>query len=149
MVRSSIPSTVKDRRWRIDCGNTIDSNCQVCNIDISYTNCHVAHVISVKNGGNNNINNLRITCMSCNLSMSTMNLNEFKELYFDKKQTSHDCDIFKELYFDKKQTSHDCDIFNGVFWDIPTNQTNRVSHRFIGFRNNPFINFIIATHLTH
>jgi hypothetical protein len=135
MVRSTIPSSVKDRRWRIDCGNTIDSNCQVCSIGISYTNCHVAHVISVKNGGNNNINNLRITCMSCNLSMSTMNLNEFKKLYFDKKQTSHECDIF-----------------NGSFWDIPkkqSNQINNVLHGFVGFRNNPFIDFIVTTHLTH
>ena len=86
MKRSGIPATVKDTVWRRCCGSNLDGVCFICNSQITYNNCHVAHIIPVKLGGSNNVDNLRITCMSCNLSMGTQNLLKFKQKYFEYKK---------------------------------------------------------------
>lgn len=81
MSRKSIPAKVKELVWRRDCNNSLDGKCYVCESPISYNNCHMAHVIPVVKGGTNAVNNLHATCQSCNLSMGSMNLHEFKNTY--------------------------------------------------------------------
>jgi 5-methylcytosine-specific restriction endonuclease McrA len=56
--------------------------CFVCSCSVNIENFHTGHIISVKNGGTDNINNLRVVCSLCNLSMGTKNLDEFKNKYF-------------------------------------------------------------------
>ena len=83
-TRKSIPSTVKDALWRRECGDKLDGKCTVCEQPIAYNNCHIAHILALKNGGTDNIGNLTISCQSCNLSMGTDNLHDFRNRYFKK-----------------------------------------------------------------
>ena len=53
--------------------------CYVCGkSEIKATNFECAHVISVYNGGEDTLENLRPACSTCNLSMGTEDLEEFK-----------------------------------------------------------------------
>ena len=80
--RKNIPKTVRDSLWNKFFFEELNGNCSVCNVKINYHNFHAGHIISVKDGGTNNINNLEPLCSSCNLSMGTQNLHEFKNKYF-------------------------------------------------------------------
>ena len=51
-------------------------------IEISQMNFICGHVVSEFNGGKITIENLRPICVSCNLSMGTMDMNKFKMNYF-------------------------------------------------------------------
>jgi 5-methylcytosine-specific restriction endonuclease McrA len=48
---------------------------------VSNTNFEVGHVISEKNGGTHEINNLRPICFACNHSMGTENMIDFVVKY--------------------------------------------------------------------
>ena len=39
---------------------------------------HAGHIIAHANGGRDNVENLRPVCISCNLSMGTENMDDFK-----------------------------------------------------------------------
>ena len=80
--RKNIPQTVRNALWTKSFNDNIQGNCYVCNGNISYHTFHAGHKISVKMGGNNNINNLEVLCPSCNLSMGSQDLEEFKKVYF-------------------------------------------------------------------
>ena len=57
------------------------AKCTVCNteeINILSSSWHVAHITADANGGSREIKNLTPTCISCNLTMKTSNLIEFK-----------------------------------------------------------------------
>ena len=62
--------------------NNIDGKCYVCNKHIDICNFHVGHIISVFDGGANNIDNLEPICAGCNLSMGKENLHFYKEKYY-------------------------------------------------------------------
>jgi 5-methylcytosine-specific restriction endonuclease McrA len=49
--------------------------------DITQLSFHAGHVISEKNGGEINVNNLRPICQNCNSSMGTTNMNDYIEKY--------------------------------------------------------------------
>jgi len=80
--RKNIPKTVRDTLWNKNFTEELNGKCFVCNVKITYHNFHAGHIISVKDGGSNNINNLEPLCSSCNLSMGCKNLNDFKSKYF-------------------------------------------------------------------
>jgi hypothetical protein len=44
---------------------------------VQYTNYHCGNIISNKNGGTDNITNLKVLCPLCNMSMSSTDLEEF------------------------------------------------------------------------
>ena len=80
--RKSIPKTVRESLWSKNFGEELNGNCYSCKNRVSYHNFHAGHKISVKHGGDNNINNLEVLCFGCNLSMGPENLEEFKKKYF-------------------------------------------------------------------
>lgn len=80
--RKNIPKTVRDFLWNNHFGESLEGYCYVCKNRITYHTFHAGHIISVKNGGSDNITNLEVICSSCNLSMGSKNLNEFKNKYF-------------------------------------------------------------------
>ena len=83
--RESIPKVVKDRLWDTTFGETAgQGKCEVCGIIINSKRFEAGHVISVYNGGDTTIQNLRCICSTCNKSMGTMNLEVFKKRYFPK-----------------------------------------------------------------
>tara|TARA_A100001015_G_scaffold319696_2_gene443443 strand:- start:618 stop:3101 length:2484 start_codon:yes stop_codon:yes gene_type:complete len=83
--RKKIPKHVRNSVFYKRFGNNIfEGNCFVCSRDINITTFHVGHIVSVSNGGSDNINNLEPICIGCNLSMGTKNLQYYKDTYYKK-----------------------------------------------------------------
>ena len=80
--RKKIPSTVRHKLWALHFDESTIGKCTVCASKIDNANFHAGHIISVKNGGTDNIKNLSPVCACCNLSMGTQNLEDFKKRYF-------------------------------------------------------------------
>jgi len=81
--RKKIPSTVRHKLWTLHFDETTSGKCTVCSNKIDNANFHAGHILSVKNGGTDNIKNLSPVCACCNLSMGTQNLDDFKSKYFE------------------------------------------------------------------
>jgi hypothetical protein len=81
--KKTIPSTVKRLVWNNYIGENIGkSKCYCCKLtDITQLSFHCGHIISEKNGGKVDINNLRPICQNCNSSMGTTNMNDFINKY--------------------------------------------------------------------
>jgi hypothetical protein len=80
--KEKIPATLRNIVWNTYIGNKKIGYCYCCKTEIiSTVNFHCGHVISEKNGGNINIDNLRPICGHCNSSMGIKNMNEFMEKY--------------------------------------------------------------------
>ncbi len=76
--RVSISKILKTQMWKLHIGEIKSSKCFCClKKKITPTNCEAGHIISVKNGGLTNINNLRPICKSCNRSMSDITMFEY------------------------------------------------------------------------
>ena len=84
--RKSIPKAVKNSVWNkyieTDDPKKLIGKCFVgCGCEITIANFEVGHVNAYSNGGSDKVENLRPICSTCNKSMGTMNLLEFKDLY--------------------------------------------------------------------
>jgi 5-methylcytosine-specific restriction endonuclease McrA len=77
--KSAIPKNVRSIIWNHYIGeDIIKHKCLCCKkVTISNTNFEVGHVLSEKNGGTLEINNLRPICFACNHSMGTENMVDF------------------------------------------------------------------------
>jgi len=77
--KQSIPKNVRTIVWNHYIGeDIIKHRCLCCKkVVISNTNFEVGHVLSEKNGGTHEINNLRPICFSCNHSMGAENMIDF------------------------------------------------------------------------
>lgn len=81
--RRALPAAVRDSVWNLYIGEDINKHrCLCCKkVLISNRNFQVGHVQSVRDGGTDEINNLRPICAPCNHSMSTQNMIEFVKKY--------------------------------------------------------------------
>ena len=81
--KQSIPKNVRNIVWNHYIGeDIIKHRCLCCKkVLITNTNFEVGHVLSEKNGGTHEINNLRPICGSCNHSMGIENMVEFVVKY--------------------------------------------------------------------
>jgi uncharacterized coiled-coil protein SlyX len=81
--KKAIPKTLKNKVWNKYIGIEIgQTKCLCCKLtDISQLNFHCGHIISEKDGGELTMENLKPICGSCNLSMATMNMDEFMKKY--------------------------------------------------------------------
>jgi len=81
--RRPLPASVRDSVWNHYIGEDINKHrCFCCKkVLISIRLFHVGHVISVRDGGTDEINNLRPICSPCNHSMGTTNMIEFVKTY--------------------------------------------------------------------
>ena len=85
--RISIPKTVKAQLWKCYFKNKGKGKCYCCDEKIlSLGSWEAGHVIAQKYGGGDEIDNLRPVCSTCNKSMGTMNMDEFKKRYFPVNQ---------------------------------------------------------------
>jgi len=80
--RTQIPAGIRAELWRKffeeetkKC--SLYGVCFFCNCSINYENWHACHIISHKNGGSGQINNLLPGCASCNISMNKKNVNDY------------------------------------------------------------------------
>ncbi len=81
--RKKIPQSARNTLFESKFGNELNKGkCFVCKRDIVKDNFHCGHKISVKNGGTDQISNLECICVSCNLSMGSMNMDEYINRYF-------------------------------------------------------------------
>lgn len=82
--KKNIPKSMRVAVWNTYVGEDIGrTKCGVCRVaDITQLNFHCAHVVAESKGGATTVGNLRPTCAGCNLSMRTMNLNEYQATYF-------------------------------------------------------------------
>lgn len=74
--------TRRQRReiWFVHHGDREVAECYCCNREIlknGRNTWHCAHVVSVKDGGTDDWDNLRVTCPRCNLSMGSGNLYDY------------------------------------------------------------------------
>jgi 5-methylcytosine-specific restriction endonuclease McrA len=78
-----IPSKVRGDVWNTYIGAQMAQHRCICckKVTIKQTEFEVGHVISEKNGGTLEINNLRPICSVCNKSMGCMNMVEFVKTY--------------------------------------------------------------------
>jgi 5-methylcytosine-specific restriction endonuclease McrA len=81
--KQSIPKNVRVIVWNHYISeDIIKHKCLCCKkVTISNTNFEVGHVISEKNNGTHEINNLRPICFACNHSMGTENMIDFVVKY--------------------------------------------------------------------
>ena len=67
--------------WKEHFGRYFDGTC-FCGAHMEFPNFHIAHIIPFCQGGSDNISNLTITCMPCNLAIRDENLvSYYMELY--------------------------------------------------------------------
>lgn len=77
--RKAIPKKVRGESWKIQFGDSIKGACFCCKKDLDvFDDWHAGHIISHFNGGKDIALNLRPICGSCNLSMGTENMDDFK-----------------------------------------------------------------------
>lgn len=85
--RKSIPKTVKDKVWNTYVGKTRGvGQCYCCGSSIDSRNFDCGHIVAAARGGKNVPDNLRPVCSTCNKSMGTQNMDEFKRIYFSKSE---------------------------------------------------------------
>lgn len=81
--RRPLPSSVRDSVWNHYIGEDINKHRCLCCKKVLITNrrFEVGHVISVTDGGTDEINNLRPICSPCNHSMGSKHMVEFVKMY--------------------------------------------------------------------
>jgi len=81
--RRALPASVRDSVWNHYIGEDINKHrCLCCKkVLISNRQFQVGHVVSVKDGGTDEISNLRPICAPCNHSMGSKNMIEFIKSY--------------------------------------------------------------------
>jgi hypothetical protein len=77
--RKSIPKKIRGETWTNHFGTSTKGSCYCCKKVLdAFDDWHAGHIISHSNGGSDTAQNLRPICGSCNLSMGTENIDEFK-----------------------------------------------------------------------
>lgn len=86
IARRAVPRSVRNAMYERDSKDG-RCNCHCCGTQLTLNTFHCGHIVSKHNGGEDNLENLRTICGSCNSSMRTMNLEEFKEKFFTQHST--------------------------------------------------------------
>lgn len=77
--RKAIPKKIRGEAWALAFGDSMKGPCYCCKKELhAFDTWHAGHIISHSNGGKDDVSNLRPTCSSCNLSMGTENMDDFK-----------------------------------------------------------------------
>jgi len=81
--KQTIPKPLKKLVWNKYIGEEIGkTKCLCCKLTyITQLSFHCGHIISEKNGGEMEIDNLKPICQSCNSSMGIQNMDEFIKKY--------------------------------------------------------------------
>lgn len=79
----TIPLTVRNAVWINTAGETEETiKCSCCEAqNITRKDFHCGHVISLKNGGETKIGNLKPICEDCANSLGDMNINDFRKTF--------------------------------------------------------------------
>lgn len=78
--RKKIPASLRVNVWNKRFDRTV-GKCYCCEKEMSVHDFECGHIMSVRNGGKNTIDNLEVVCRTCNLNMGTIDMNLYKELF--------------------------------------------------------------------
>jgi hypothetical protein len=88
--KKSIPKVIREEIWKRYVGDLLNVYCICCNMNIiTAFQFQAGHIISTALGGATTSDNILPICSSCNLSMSTMCMNDFVHDYFPQNETSY------------------------------------------------------------
>ena len=80
--KESIPKTVRNCLWINYFGTSRIGICACCRREpITINNFHASHIHAEREGGKTSLDNMAPCCVQCNLSMGTMNMNDFVTKY--------------------------------------------------------------------
>ena len=91
--RKKFTPTERDEIWS-KFFNGLNSKCFCCQRDLiknDKATWHIAHITSLAKGGTNDMNNLKICCVTCNSTMSSKNMSE----WLIKKISETNKNVFK------------------------------------------------------
>lgn len=77
--KQNIPPFIRSQTWEKYNPNKTKGICPICQKEIEVYNFDCGHIISEKNGGETNVDNLCPICHKCNLSMGSMNFDDYKK----------------------------------------------------------------------
>lgn len=81
-VKKKIPQALRNSVWVTYVGRVYIGKCFCCGTEeISHANFACGHIKSEVNGGLTSLENLRPVCVSCNSSMGTTDMDEFKKTF--------------------------------------------------------------------
>lgn len=84
--RKSPPPQVRARVWTSAFGGAEVGICDCCREKISVEAWECGHVLAAASGGKDTADNLRPVCRTCNRSMGTMHMDEFKKRYYPESE---------------------------------------------------------------
>ena len=115
--RQNVPKKVRNDSWDINIGEDVaKAYCLVCDVSvITSKNFEAGHIISDKNGGNSNIDNILPICGGCNKSMSFENM----DAYIQKRYPNNVSNFINRKYREVVSTNDSVKIA-----DNNTNNTN-------------------------
>lgn len=96
---------LRNALWNESYSGQMEGKCTYCKGTVDNNNFHVGHVISKKNGGSMDMDNLVILCMSCNTSMGSKDFNTY-------------CKETKITPLISKKGKSDDDILSGILEKI-------------------------------
>lgn len=67
------------KKERIEIYNQYDGRCVYCGTKIDIKNMQVDHIVPLRKGGKDDLDNMICACRSCNHYKSTLDLDDFKE----------------------------------------------------------------------
>jgi 5-methylcytosine-specific restriction endonuclease McrA len=80
--KENIPKTVRNCLWINYFGSSRVGVCACCHREpITMNNFHASHIQAEREHGKTSLDNLAPCCVQCNLSMGTMNMNDFIAKY--------------------------------------------------------------------
>ena len=81
--RKSIPKKIRGEAWNKQFGDSTKGSCYCCKTILdAFSDWHAGHIVAHANGGSDTADNIRPLCGSCNTSMGTDNMDEFKSRYY-------------------------------------------------------------------
>ena len=85
-TRSQIPKMIRGEVWKKYNGLSVYGSCYCCKRKLdAFDTWNAGHVVPYSHGGPNTVSNLRPVCQSCNQSMGTENLYDFKKTFYSDK----------------------------------------------------------------
>lgn len=80
-VKKPIPKALRNKVWTENCGENFKSHCFCCNKKITVQDWECGHIQAEAKGGTLTIDNLKPICTTCNRSMGTQNMEDFKKSF--------------------------------------------------------------------
>lgn len=90
------PPRVRQEVWKRDNGDSLSGLCFVCNSPLQFVEAELGHIIARANGGGDELNNLKAICSSCNRSMKTQNLFDYKKKYYSAGSSRSSVDLLTD-----------------------------------------------------